>query len=336
MSGGIRMSRAPGGRRGAVLSLLAWGACLALGSRSSPALADEAWPSQPVKLVVPFAPGGTVDLSARLLAPRLAERLGKPVLVENRAGVSGNVGIEAVARARPDGHTLLYAPTALATNPHVVRGSLDPLTELAPISMVSRNWLVLLVRNDLPVNNVAELVALARSKPGILTCATAGGNPQLAYLLFRSLTGVDLIEVPYKGMGPATADLAGGNVDMMFGVGAVARPFVEAGRLRVLAVTDASRRGGWTAGVPTVAETVRDYVLNGWEGVLAPVATPPAVVERLGREIAAVVAEPAVRARLEDLSLEPVGSAPKAFAEVIARDMARFSKLTAEAGIKPQ
>lgn len=336
MSRRARLFRPSEGRRRALFSLVAGGACLALGSRGEPVRADEAWPSQPLKLVVPFAPGGTVDLSARLLAPRLAERLGRPVVVENRAGVSGNVGIEAVARARPDGHTLLYAPTALATNPHVVRGSLDPLTEFAPISMVSRNWLVLLVRNDLPVRSVADLVAMARSKPGILTCATAGGNPQLAYLLFRSLTGVDLIEVPYKGMGPATADLAGGNVDMMFGVGAVARPFVEAGRLRVLAVTDASRRGGWTAGVPTVAETVRDYVLNGWEGVLAPAATPPAIVERLGHEIAAVVAEPAVRARLEDLSLEPVGSAPKAFAEVIARDMARFSKLTAEAGIRPQ
>jgi tripartite-type tricarboxylate transporter receptor subunit TctC len=323
-------------RRGALLRLLsAGGATLgALAARG--VAASEAWPAHPVRLLVPFAPGGTVDLSARLLAPRLAERLAQPVVVENRAGVSGNVGFEAVARARADGYTLLYAPTALATNPHVVRGSLDPLEHFAPVSMVSRNWLVLLVRADLPVRNVAELLALARARPGVLTCGTAGGNPQLAYLLFRSLAGVDLIEVPYKGMGPATADLAGGTIDVLFGVGSIAMPFLQSGRVRALALTDARRRGGWAEGLPALSEFLPGYVLNGWEGVLAPIGTPPAVVERLGRDVAAVVAEPAVRARLGELSLEPVGSTPAEFAAVIARDMARFAKLTADAGIRPQ
>lgn len=277
-----------------------------------------------------------MDLSARLLAPRLAERLGQSVVVENRAGVSGNVGIEAVARARPDGYTLLYAPTALATNPHVVRGSLDPRTEFAPVSMVSRNWLVLLVRADLPVRSVAELLAMARTRPGILTCGSAGGNPQLGFLLFRSLAGVDLIEVPYKGMGPATADLAAGSIDLLFGVGSVAMPFLQSGRVRALAVTNSHRLGGWAEGLPALSESLPGYVLNGWEGVLAPAATPASLVERLGREVAAVVGEPAVRARLAELSLEPVGSTPAEFAAVIARDMTRFAKLTAEAGIRPQ
>lgn len=336
-AGDCRMSRddllpGPDARRRALL-----GACAGIALLPRPSRAAQAgWPDRPLRLVVPFAPGGTVDLSARLLAPRLAERLGQPVIVENRPGVSGNLAIESVARAQPDGHTLLYAPTALVINPHLVRGSLDPLRALAPISMVSRNWLTLLARKELPVSDAAGLVALARARPGAISCGTAGGMPQLGCLLFESLASVDLNEVPYKGMGPATLDLAAGSIDLLFGVGSISQSFVQAGRARALAITAGSRRAGWADGLPTLSETLPGYVLEGWEGLLAPAGTDAAIVERLGREVAATLAEPAVRARLAELSLEPVGSTPAQFAQAMARDMKRVGEIAARAGLEPQ
>ncbi|GAA4410526.1 Bug family tripartite tricarboxylate transporter substrate binding protein [Quisquiliibacterium transsilvanicum] len=322
----------PGDGRRALL-----GACAAIALTPRASLAAQAgWPERPLRVLVPFAPGGTVDLSARLLAPRLAERLGQPVVVENRPGASGNLAIESVARAPADGYTLLYAPTALVINPHLVRGSLDPLRALAPISMVSRNWLTLLARRDLPVRDVAGLLALARARPGAVTCGTAGGMPQLGCLLFESLAAVDLNEIPYKGMGPATLDLAAGSIDLLFGVGAISQSFVESGRARALAITAGARRAGWTEGLPTLSETLPGYVLEGWEGLLAPAGTDAAIVERLSREIAVTLAEPAVRSRLVELSLEPVGSAPAEFARAIARDMKRVGEIAARAGLEPQ
>lgn len=324
----------PGAGRRRALAVL--GAAAASGIVPAARAAAQGWPAQPLRVVVPYAPGGTVDLGARLIAPRLAERLGQPVTVENRAGVAGNLGIELVARSRADGHTLLYAPTSLAINPFITTGAVDPVREFSPVSMASRSWLVLLVRADLPASSAAELVALARARPGRLTCGTAGGLPQLGYALFGAMAGASIIDVPYKGMGPAIADVAAGHIDMLFGVGSSSLPHMQSGRVRALAITDARRRPGWAEGLPTLSETLPGYVLNGWDGLLAPAATPPEIVARLGREMAAVVAEPAVRARFVDMALEPVGSTPAEFAAVIARDYQRFGKLAEQAGIRPQ
>jgi tripartite-type tricarboxylate transporter receptor subunit TctC len=334
------LSGAPSARRrglpgGAAIALALVGALLA-GAQPAAAqsVAAQTWPSRPVKIVVPLGAGATLDIGARLLATALAERLKQPVVVENRPGASMATGITAVVNAAPDGYTLLYVGTALAITPALYKVAFDPVNDLVPVTQVVENHLEFVVRAGLPVSSVADVVALARAKPGTLTCGLAGGLPQMGCELFRSTAGIDIAMVPYKSIPQALADMSAGTVDMVFSVGKLATPFVESGRVKLLATSGSRRRSAAANALPSMSDTVRGFVLKGWEGVLVPAGTPGEIVARLHGEFAAILADPEIRRRLSELGADPVSRTSDEFRRVIAADVASFAKLVRDAGIK--
>ena len=288
------------------------------------------WPGKPVKIIVPFPPGGGADTLARVMAPKLGEMWGQPVLIENRPGAAGMIGADAVAQSPADGLTLLMSSTASLTEKNVA--------QFAPISLVSASAYVIVVNADVKANNIRELIALAKLSPGKLAFGSSGTGAasHLAGELFKSMANVDLLHVPYKGTGQALTDLLGGQVQVMFAPPPTVLPHVQSGKLRALAVTS-DKRSQTMPQIPTVAESgVPGYAAIGWFGLLAPVATPKSLVTRISADANKVLATRDVRERLLALGSEPEGNTPEQFTIFIREDMAKWAKLMKERGIKPE
>jgi len=301
----------------------------------------QSWPlDRPIKIVVPYPPGGSADSIPRLLSVHLSARLGRNVIVENVAGASGNIGTLQVVKAAPDGHTIVLAATPLSTNPSFYRDlPFDVLKDLAPITMITRQQFVLVTHPSLPVKTVPELIALAKSRPGQLTFAShsAGGATHLAGELFKVLSGVDILHVPYKGQAPAVNDLVAGHVSMLFDSASTAMTHTEAGKLRALATTGPNRTPLVAKGsLPTMAEFkgMESFNVLAWYGFMAPAGTPAPIVERLSREIGEVLRLPEVTQRLNTMGFEVVGTTPDAFSTHIRTEVAKWAKLVKDSGAK--
>ena len=304
-----------------------------------PAHAQQAWPVRAVRIVVPSAPGGGADITARIIAPKLSEQLGQQVVVENRSGAGTMIGSEVVARAAPDGYTLLMGISTLAINPSMYRKvPYNALKDFAPISQVVSLPNVLVTHPSLPAKTVKELVAFARARPGQLNYASAGigTNPHLSMELFLTLTGLKMLHVPYKGAGPGIVDVVAGHVSVMTPSIISGLPHVKGGRLRALGVTSAKRAGG-APDIPTIAEAgVRGYEAVQWFGVLAPAGTSRELVARLHGEIVRLLQAADVRNRLFADGADPVGSSPEEFAAFLRAETAKWAKVVRDAGIQPE
>jgi tripartite-type tricarboxylate transporter receptor subunit TctC len=288
------------------------------------------FPAKPVRIVVPFPPGGGADALARLMAPKLATIWREQVAVENRPGASGHIGADFVALAPADGTTLLMSSTASLTEKNV--------TQFAPVTLVSASPYVVTASPKTPVASIRELIALAGANPGKLSYASSGSGAasHLSAELFKAMAKVDLLHVPYKGTGQAVTDLLAGQVDLLFAPSQTVIQHVRAGKLKALATTGA-RRTETLPELPTVAESgLPGYEALGWFGLLAPVATPRPIVERLSADANRVLADPDVRSRMIALGADPRGNTPEEFARFIREDQAKWSKLMREAGIKPE
>ncbi|HSD99566.1 MAG TPA: tripartite tricarboxylate transporter substrate binding protein [Burkholderiales bacterium] len=299
--------------------------------------AADAYPARPVRVIVGLAPGGATDIQTRLFAQKLTESLGRPFVVENRAGAGGTVAYAQVAKSAPDGYTLLGVAGGYTITPFVYsKLAYDPVKDFAPISLLVQAPFLLLTHPSLPVKSVKDLLALARAKPGALDCASAGHgtSTHMAFELFRTLAKVEITHVPYKGTGQSLVDAMSGQVHMLFGNVLSSLPHARAGRLRALAVTTA-RRSAVLPDLPTIAEAgVPGYENSTWHGWLAPAGTPAAILIRLNSELVRSTRSPDVVDRLAPDGGEPVGSTPEQFARHIAGELASWSKLVKEAGIR--
>jgi len=297
----------------------------------------QTYPSRPIRLVVPFPPGGPTDVLARIVAPRLAERLGQPVVIDNKPGASGMVGADAVAKAAPDGHTLLVNASIHVINPSLYpKQPYDAIADFAAVSNLADVPLVLAVNPKVPAQSVKELVALARSAKTTLAFASAGNatSQHLSGEAFKVAAGIDMLHVPYKGSAPALTDLIGGQVQLMFDSLPSSMPFVRSGAIRALAVTT-PRRSSALPEVPTVAEAgYPGFSMSTWYGVWAPAGTPGAVVQRLSGDIAAIVRLPDVRAQFEKLGAEPVGNTAAEFAAFTKAELVKWAAIVKQSGAK--
>ena len=313
---------------------------LALGLGMPGIAAAQAYPSKPVRMIVTFAAGGGADFVARAVAPKLGEWLGQPVLVENRPGANGALGAELVAKAAPDGYTLLLgAAGTLVVAPHL--GAImpfDPMKDLAPAALVAISPFVVTLHPSVQASSVRELIALAKASPGKINYGTSGtgGSPQLAAELFRSMTGVDMVHVPYKGLAPALTDLIGGQIQVVFADVGLVKGHIAGGKLKGLAVTSAARTSAMPD-LPTVAEAgVPGYAGGTWYGILAPAGTPADIVSRVSAETRKSLALAEVKAAFVAQGMEPAGDTPEQFAGFMKEEFAKWGKVIREAGIKAQ
>jgi tripartite-type tricarboxylate transporter receptor subunit TctC len=301
--------------------------------------AAQVYPSKPVRMIVPWAPGGTTDILGRVLAQKMGEKWGQPVVVENRGGAAGNIGTEAAARSPADGYTILLGTmSSHAMNPALYQKmTFDSVKDLAPVSLVANVATVLVVPPSLPVNNVNELIALARQKPGQLNFASGGiaSFNQLCAELLKMMAKVDIVHVPYKGGGPAVADLVGGKVEMLFTGAPVTMPHIKAGKLKVLAVTD-SQRSAALPDTPTMGEALPGYEFNNWYGLMAPAGTPRPVVDLLNAEVHRILALPDVKERFSGLGADPLPSTPERFGAVMRADAEKWGKVIRDAGVRAE
>jgi tripartite-type tricarboxylate transporter receptor subunit TctC len=299
----------------------------------------QAFPTKPVRIIVAFPPGGGTDIVARLIAPRLGETWGQPVIVENRAGAAGVIGTEAAAKSEPDGHTLFMATMGnMTANQHLYNMAVDPLRAFAPITKVVDVHFVFMANPGLPANNVQELIALARSKPGEIAYSSsgAGGAPHLAMELFKRQAGVDLTHVPYKGSSPSITDLIGGRVMLSMDSLVQSLPHIKSGRLKALAVLG-PKRAALLPDVPTVAESgLPGYESSASAGMFAPLKTPARLITLLNREIVKVLNRQEVKDVLARDGTEVVGSSPQEFAAAIDAEMATMGKVIKAAGIRTE
>ncbi len=299
----------------------------------------QGYPTRPVRLIVPASPGGGTDIAARMIAPKLSEHLGQQVVVDNRAGGNTIIGNELVARAAPDGYTLLMGISSLAIMPHIhAKIPYDAGKDYAPISQVVVMPNFLVSHPSLPARSVKELIAFARTRAGQLNYGAGGvgTNPHLAMELLLSMTGLKMVYVPYKGQGPALIDLLAGHVSVMMASIQSVLPHVKNGRLRAYGVTS-TRRATVAPDIPTITEAgVPGYEVVQWFGVLAPANTPRDIIARLHAGIARAVQDHAIKERFISDGAETVGSTPEEFAAVIRADLGKWSKLIKDAGIKPE
>ncbi len=329
-------------RRSVTLAAVLLTAGAAVLSASPHARADtraDTWPTRPISVIVPFPPGGTTDVIARALGEKLTQRLGQPVVVENRPGAGATVGAEFVARAKPDGHTLLVGAVH-----HTIATSVYPKLhydfgkDFAPITTIAMVPNVLVVNAATPVKTVDELVTFVKAEPGKATYGS-NGNGTAQHLIgtqFRQLTGAPLMHVPYRGSAPITTDLLGRQILMSFDTVTPVLPYIKAGKLRALAVTTAKRSSALPE-VPTLAEAgLAGFDIGTWFGMLAPVATPAPVVERLSAEMTAIIHSDDFRKRMADIGAEPIGNSGEAMARQIQEETARFAVLVREAEVRPE
>ena len=305
---------------------------------AAPQAFAQAWPDKPIRLIVNFGTGGAPDLVARLYAPRLSEALGQPVVVENRAGAGGNIGVEAVARSAADGYTLLSsASSSFVIGPHIyTKLAFDPVKDIVPVAAAALTPMYLVVRPGLPAATVAELVAHARANPGKLNYGSAGAGtlPHAAAEMLLRTAGIRATHVPYKGSGAALAALLGDQVDFVFDPG-VAIPQVKAGKVRLLAVGSAARSPGFQD-TPTLREAGADMTAVSVVGLFAPAGTPAEIVARLNRELARIMQAPESRAALSAMAAEGITASPQEFAAQLTRDRERFGVIVREAGIRAE
>ena len=310
--------------------------CTTLVSAFTAQAAD--YPDKPIRMIVPYPPGGTSDLLARAIAPRLGERLQQTVIIENRAGAGGVIGAQAVARSAPDGYTLVFASIASHGILPVLQkpAPYDAIKDFSPITLVANTPNVLIANIQQPIKSVAELLAAAKAKPGSINFGSTslGGSPHMGGELLKTMAGIDIVHVPYKGGGPMLIDLMGGQVQVAFDNLPSSINHIRAGKIRALAVTTAKR---WPAApdIPTMAEAgVPGYESGAWFGLLAPANTPKPIVEMLQKHVAAILKLPEVEKMFLEQGAEPVGNTPEQFAKVIASELQKWAKVAAATGVK--
>jgi tripartite-type tricarboxylate transporter receptor subunit TctC len=303
-----------------------------------PAFAQD-YPSKPVRIIVPYAPGGGLDVVGRPLSQKLGEAFGQPFLIDNRPGGGTTIGTSAVARAAPDGHTLLLTLSALAIGPSLYPTlPYDPVKDFSAVAWIGTSSYILSVHPSVPATTVKQLVALSRAAPGRLNYSSPGigTDPHMAAELFQNLAGVRWTHIPYGGGGPAASAVMGGQVDLTFLPTSVGTPFVKAGKLKGLAISTA-RRSALLPGLPTIAESgVDGFAAEAWSGILAPAGTPAPIVNRLNAAIVKVVQAADYRSLLEERLIEPVGSTVEQFAQRLRDDVAKWRRVAREGNIKPE
>ena len=305
---------------------------------SSSAVEAQSWPDRPVRLIVPFPPGGSTDVVGRMIGDQLRQRLGQPIVVENRSGAGGTIGSDSAAKAAPDGYTLVIGTSSTHAIAPAVFSSLpyDPNADFQPVTLIGSATVMLVTHPSVPARSVSELVALARAKPDALTFASSGsgGVSHLIGEYFKSRAGVSMLHVPYKGDTPMITDLIGGQVSLAFGTAVAFLPHVQKGSLRALAVTNATP-SPIAPGLPTIAESgLPGFEALQWFGILVPASTPKPIVDRLHREIAAVLELPDTRERLQALGIEVSGGSPQAFAAFMKSEALKWQKVAQDANVK--
>jgi tripartite-type tricarboxylate transporter receptor subunit TctC len=318
-------------RRRFLQRLTAGAAALSAVSRIARA---QSYPARPVRIVVGFAAGGTGDILVRLVGQRLSERLGQPFVVDNRPGGGGNISTEAVVRAPPDGYTLLQLGTSHAVNTTLYKLDFDLIRDITPVAGIARAHLVMLVHPSFPARTVPEFIAHAKANPGKINMASAGSgsSPRLAGELFKLMTGIDMVHVPYRGGAPAMSDLIAGQVQVMFS-NLPAVEYIRAGKLRALAVTTATRSDE-LADVPAVGEVVPGYEASAWYGLGAPKGSPAGIIETLNQETNAALVDPMIKARLADFGGRALTGSPIDFGRLIAEETEKWAKVVKFANIK--
>ena len=305
---------------------------------AAPYAAAQQYPSKPVRIIVPFAPGGGSDFTARLMAQKLTERYGQSFIVENRAGAGGNLGAELALKAPPDGYTLLLISASYTVNPSVYKLSFDPIKDIAPVIQISGGPYVVAVHPSVPANTLAEFVNYARAQPEKLAYGSSGNGSvmHVSTAYFLDSAKIKVLHVPYKGTGPALQDTLGGQVQLIFGAVPTTLPHVKAGKLRGLAVTTQKRIAA-APELPTIAESgYPEYEVTNWHGLVAPRGVPGEIVEQLNRDINGMLGSEDFKKVLANDGLEPAGGPSSRFAEVLARETARWAKVVQQAGIKAE
>ena len=301
------------------------------------AAAQPAFPVKPIRLICPFTPGGPTDQTARLVAQKVTEAWGQQVLVENRGGANGNIGMELAVKSPPDGYTWVIATVGtIAVNPSLYKLPFDMLKDFAPVIHLTSSPAVLVVNPSLPVKSVKELIALAKKRPGELTFGSSGsgGLGHISGEMFKQLAGLDMVHVPYKSSAPALMDLLGGQTSMQFENTITATPHIRSGRLRALAVTTETR-SPVLPGVPTVAESgLPGYANNSWNGILVPAGVPREIVGRINAELVRILKEPDVRERLTSVGADIAGSTPEAFGAMIRSEIEKLAKVVKTAKVR--
>lgn len=296
------------------------------------------YPDKPITLIVPWAPGGSTDILARALGERLSKSLGQTVIVDNRAGASGNIGSNMVAKAKPDGYTLLVGSMSThAMNPALMASMpFKGVEDFTPIAQLANVINTMVVSNSVPANNLKDFIAYAKANPGKLNYASAGqgSTNHLSAVLFEKAAGITMVHVPYKGGAPAVVDTVADQTQVLFSAGTQTLPHVKTGKLKLLAVTEAKRSALMPDGVPTVGETLPGYELGVWYGLFGPAGMPRDLVDRLNTAANAAMADPAVKARMDSLGVEVVKTTPAQFAAVLKSDAERYGKIIRELGIK--
>jgi len=301
--------------------------------------AQPAYPQKPIRMVVPFPPGGGTDILARLFGQKMSETLGQQIIIDNRGGAGGTLGTDIAAKAAPDGYTLILVSGSHAINPGLYQKlPYDSVSDFAPITQIATSPGILVVNPSLPVKSVKDLLALARAKPGQINYASAGSGtpPHLAGELFKVMAKIDMVHVPYKGNAPAFTDVIGGQVSLIFPTMPSAMPFIKSGKLRPIAVTSAKRSPA-APDIPTIAESgLPGYEATSWYGILAPARTPPQIVARLHEVLVSVIGAPDMQDKLAAQGLDPVGNTPQQFAAVIKSEIAKWAKVVKASGAKPE
>lgn len=301
--------------------------------------AEASWPARNITLVVPFAAGGSTDILARIVAGHLQQSLGQPVVIENRTGASGNIGTATVARAAPDGYTFLFNTTSVHTMNHALFASMpfDGVTDFSPIAMLAYVTNTMVVHPSVPARTVPEFIAYAKANPGKIAYASAGpgSTNHLCAALFEKMTGVQMVHVPYRGGAPAVADTVGGQTQLFFTAGTQSLEHVKAGKLRLLAVTEA-KRSSLLPDVPTVHESVPGYEMSVWYGAFGPAGMPPAIVTRLNTEISRILFLPDVKKKMEDIAVEVARLTPDELATLTRNDAEKWGRVIKELGIVAQ
>ena len=297
----------------------------------------QSYPTRPIRFIVPFTPGGGNDTIARLIGQKLTAATGQQVIIDNRPGAGGAIGAEAAAKSAADGYTIFLAGVAThGINPNLRKKlSYDPVKDFDAVSLIASAPLLVVVHPSLPIRSVKELIALAKAKPGQINYASngAGGSSHMAVELFKMTTGTNLVHIPYKGLAPALTELLSGEVQVMFSSAVAMLPQVKSGRLRAIAMTGAKRSPA-IPDIPTVAEAgVPGYETGSWYGIVAPAGTPKPAIDRLSKEVVAIVHSPDITKRLSDEAIIPVGSTPEEFATHIRKELARWAKVIKQSGI---
>jgi tripartite-type tricarboxylate transporter receptor subunit TctC len=297
---------------------------------------EPAWPTKPIRWLVPFAPGGPADVVARILAAGLGERTGQPNVVENQPGAQGNIAHAAASKSAPDGHTVLFVVPSVITNPFYLKASIDPFRDLAPVVHLDIASMVLIAHPAFPPATMADVLAFIKANPGKVSCGASGALPSVGCELLRAHAGAEVLMVLYKGNGPALNGLMGGEINLLFDVVNIAAGHVKSGKVRAIASTAPKRGVGPLGELPVMAETIPGFELVTWHGMMVAPGTPPSLLARLNREFNAVLQHPEVRQRMENSGLQITGGAPEDFAAILKRDYDKYGAALRAAGVRPE